>query len=149
MLSIRNFTNNRVDKKFLEKVAKQTLKIIKIKGRKEISLAIVGEKRIKMLNKKYRGRDEATDILSFGELENKIRKKFIMPPDNLEYLGEIIICFAKAKQQAKKFKHSAKKELAILLIHGILHLAGFNHKKNKDTEEMNRLEKLILKQLFK
>ena len=149
MLSIRNFTKNRADKKFLEKITEQTLKSAKIKGRREISLAIVGKGRIRTLNKKYRGKDEATDVLSFGELENKTGKKFVMPPNNPGYLGEIVICFAKAEQQAKKSKHSAKKELAVLLIHGILHLAGFSHKKSKDAEEMKKLEELILKQLFK
>jgi probable rRNA maturation factor len=149
MLFTRNFTKNYIDKKFLEKVVWQVLKTAKIKSGKEISLAIIGEKKIRTLNKKYRGKDEATDVLSFGELENKTGKKFVMPPNNFEYLGEIVICFAKAKQQAKKSKHSVKKELAILLIHGILHLAGFSHKKSEDAEKMKKLEELILKQLFK
>ena len=109
---INNLTKSRVDRKFLEKVGKKTLKFVKIKI-SEISIVIVGKTKIKELNKKYRKRDEVTDVLAFD-------------------YGEIFICLPQAKRQAKQAKHSIKKELSILLIHGILHLAGQSNK----TEEI-------------
>ncbi len=148
MLLIRNFTKNRLDKKFLEKVANKTLKAIKIRGKTEISLAIVGAKRIQKLNKKYRGVDKITDVLSFGELKDGTKAKFIKPPSGIKYLGEVIICFPEALRQAKRLKHSLKKELAVLLIHGILHLVGYDHRMKKEAEKMEIQEKLILKNLF-
>ena len=123
---IRRRASNVVNKKFLEKVAKKTSRILKIKL-PEISLVIVGETRIKALNKKYRNRNKVTDVLAFD-------------------YGEIFICLPQAKRQAKKLGHSIKQELGILLIHGILHLAGYDDKKIKDREKMLHLqEKLISK----
>jgi len=60
----------------------------------------------------------------------------------------VIICFPEAFRQAKRFKHSLKKELAVLLIHGILHLVGYDHREKKEAERMEKQEKLILKNLF-
>ncbi len=123
---IRRGASNVANKKFLEKVAKKTSRILKIKL-PEISLVIVGETRIKALNKKYRKRNKVTDVLAFD-------------------YGEIFICLPQAKKQANKLGHSLEKELAILLIHGILHLAGYDDKKIKDREKMLHLqEKLISK----
>lgn len=95
-------------KKFLEKIAEKTLKTLKIKI-PEISIVIVGDAKIKALNKKYRKKNRVTDVLAFD-------------------YGEIFICLPQAKKQAKQLNHSLKEELAILLIHGILHLSGYEDK---------------------
>ncbi len=97
----------------------------------------------------YRGKNRVTDVLSF---ENKsvipylakafprLKKnkdiEFIDPPDNIKRLGEIILCFPQAKKQAKRLNHSLEKELTILLIHGTLHLLGYDHEKMKDVENI-------------
>lgn len=111
---ITNLTRSNIDRRFLEKVGARALRFLKIKL-PEISLVLVDEKKIKDLNKKYRKKNEVTDVLAFD-------------------YGEIFICLPQAKKQAKKIGHSLKKELAILLIHGILHLAGY-----KDDTEKNRV----------
>ena len=154
MLEIRNFTQNEIDEKFFQKIVKTVLKEVGIKEKTEISLAIVGDGRIRKLNKMYRGKNRVTDVLSF---ENKsvipylakafprLKKKqdieFIDPPDDLKRLGEIILCYPQAKKQARKLNHSLKKELTILLIHGTLHLLGYNH------EAMENIENIILDKL--
>lgn len=116
---INNLTKGKVDRRFLEKVAKQTLKILSFdKLRiKEISLVIIGEAKIKELNKKYRKKNRVTDVLAFD-------------------YGEIFICLPQAKRQAKQIGHSLKKELAILLIHGILHLAGYDDERKRDYNKI-------------
>lgn len=153
MILIKNFTHNKLDQKYLNKVAEKTLQVIKIKKSVEISLVITGEKRIKSLNKKFRGADKITDVLSFGNEEaedkrkgNKFKKaiKFINPLSEILYLGEIFICYPQAEKQARQKNHSVKKELNILLIHGILHLAGYNHKEEYEKSEMKIIEKKIL-----
>ena len=108
MIEIRNLTKQKVDEKFLERVAK---KVLKGENRKEIdlSIALVSEARIKKLNKKYRGKNKVTDVLSFGD-----------------GLNEIIICPAVIK---------TKKELASVLIHGILHILGREHSKLMQNKE--------------
>lgn len=156
MILIKNFTRNKFDRKCLDKVAERTLRVIEIKKSVEISLVIAGEKRIKSLNRKFRGIDKITDVLSFGneEMENKKAEnkfgksiKFINPPGEILYLGEIFICHSQAEKQAVQKNHSIKQEMAILLIHGILHLAGYDHEEGYEKSEMKVIEEKVLKNL--
>lgn len=148
MLLIKNFTKQKLNQKYLNKIAEKTLEIAKFKKPTEISLVVTGEKRIRSLNKKFRGIDRVTDVLSFGnkEAENG-PAKFISPPDRIIYLGEIFICYPQARKQAIQKKHSIKKELSVLLIHGALHLLGYDHKKDYKDSEMKILEEKVLEGL--
>ncbi|MFA6254985.1 MAG: rRNA maturation RNase YbeY [Patescibacteria group bacterium] len=119
------------------KKIKQTLKS---SDHWEISLALVGEGAMKKLNRIYRGENRVTDVLSFSEKDS--RTKFGV--SSSRYLGEIIICYPQAKRQAKKFGHSVNQELEMLLIHGFLHLLGYDHQKARDRAKMQRLERKIL-----
>jgi probable rRNA maturation factor len=117
-LEINNLTNLKIDKSFLCDVAKKTLSLIKFKI-PEISVVLVCDARMKSLNKRYKNRDKITDVLAFD-------------------YGEVIICLPQAKKQAKELGHSLKKELGILLIHGILHLAGYNDQTKQQRERMTK-----------
>lgn len=121
MIEINNLTTSDIDEKFLKGVAK---KVLKGEDRKEVGLSIVfvGQGKMRKLNKKYRGKNKVTDVLSF---------------DN--GLNEIVICLREVKKNAKRFKSTFKKELARVLIHGILHLLGYEHEKNK--KEAKKMEK--------
>jgi probable rRNA maturation factor len=125
---INNLTKGRVDKKFLEKIGKKILKFVKVKI-PEISLVLVGDTKIKELNKKYRGKNQVTDVLAFD-------------------YGEIFVCLPRAKKQAKQLGHSLKKELATLLIHGILHLAGYKDETKKDYNKMINKQKEICQKII-
>ncbi len=146
-LQIKNFTKQKINKKYLDKVAKKTLKIVKIKKIVEISLVITGEKRIRSLNRKYRNIDKATDVLSFGNEDSDDIVKFVISPDDVLQFGEIFICYSIAEKQAKEKKHSVRKEFSILLIHGILHLAGLDHNENYEDSVMKEIEIEVLKNL--
>ena len=117
MIEINNLTTVSVDEEFLKRVAK---KVLKGENRKEIDLSIVfvGEARMRKLNKKYRGKNKVTDVLSFGQ-----------------GLNEIVVCLREIKKNAKIYNSTFKKELARVLIHAILHLLGYNHKEMQDKEE--------------
>ena len=152
-LLIKNFTNQKLNQKYLDKITEKTLENVKFKKLVEISLVVIGEKRIRSLNKKYRGIDKVTDVLSFGnDAVNKIVKnktvKFVNPPDGVARLGEVFICYPQVAKQAKRKKHSVKKEMTILLIHGILHLLGYEHKGDYEKSEMKIKEMEILNKLF-
>jgi ssRNA-specific RNase YbeY (16S rRNA maturation enzyme) len=67
MLEIHNFTQNKIEEKFFQKIAEIVLKVAGVKGETEISLAIVGDGRIRKLNKMYRGKNRVTDVLAFGD----------------------------------------------------------------------------------
>ena len=147
MLLIKNFTKHRIDQKYLNEIVDETLKIAKFKNLAEISLVITGEKRIRNLNKKYGRIDKVTDVLSFGNEGKHNTVKFIDPMDGVAYLGEIFICYPRAEKQARERGHSTKKELAILLIHGILHLLGYDHKRKNEYVKMRRKEEKVLANL--
>tara|TARA_B100000886_G_scaffold340434_1_gene309963 strand:+ start:5056 stop:5523 length:468 start_codon:yes stop_codon:yes gene_type:complete len=102
------------------------------------TLLLSGNKEIKNLNKKFRKKDKVTDILSFPfqtkiELKKKLKKRKEI------YLGDIIINLNKVKK--KNIKKNFKVEFDLLWIHGLVHLLGYDHKKNQDYKKMNSLEK--------
>lgn len=105
--------------------------------RKKISLILVNLNQIKEINKQYRNRDNATDILSF-EADDE---------ENANYLGDIFICIDKVYEQAKQFNHSVKREFAFLLVHGILHLLGFDHQDDEAEKKMFAEQEKILDKL--
>ena len=72
---------------------------------------------------------------------------FIAPPDGIKHLGEVIISYPQAEIQAVEHDHSVEKEAAVLAIHGVLHLLGYDHIEDKEAEEMEAREKIILESL--
>ena len=107
----------------------------KIRGTVEVT--IVGEKKIKSLNAKYRGKNKVTDVLSFSWLEGGEM------PGN--FLGQIFICYPQSVRQAKEYKILVEEEFARMLVHGLLHLVGYDHIKDKDAKKMFALQEKIIK----
>ena len=133
MIEVNRLIPAKVDENFLKKVAKIVLKGENT-GEEGLSIAVVCGSRMKNINKKYKGKDKATDVLSFKG-DQKLK----------EGLGEIVICFSEVKKNAKKFNVPEKEELARVLIHGILHLLGEDHEKNKkEADKMEKKEKYYL-----
>ena len=131
MIEINNLTTTLIDKEFLKKVCQ---KVLKIENKKDfdLSIALVGEVRIRELNRKYRKKDKITDVLSF-QYNNS---------------GEIVICLREIKKNAKKTNITPEEELTRALIHGILHFLGYNHEKSKkEAEKMREKEENYLEKL--
>lgn len=148
MIEINNLTANSLNKEFLEKIAKMILE--KENQKKNLSIAFVGTKRIKKLNKKYLKKDRVTDVLSFLEPEIIFRKFKTGTPKEMENLGEIIICLDEVKKNSKKFNYPLKKELARVLIHGILHLLNYDHEGSiKEAKKMAKKENYYLDKIIK
>ena len=116
---------------WMEYVEKQLVrkKIVKTLQGKNLSLVFLGIRKARKLNKDYRNRDKATDVLSF----NSHLK---------ENLGELVFCPPVIKKQAKQNRHSYRDELAYLTLHGLLHLLGFEHEGN-GAETMYKLQDSI------
>ena len=125
MIEINNLTNFSVDKKIFSTVAKKVL-LGENRGTEKLSLAFIDKEEIKKLNKKYRRKNKPTDVLAFGE-----NSKFQIPNPKPNYLGEIVICPEVVKENSKKYGISIKKEMMKVFVHGILHLCGYDHEKNK------------------
>ncbi|MBX9880144.1 MAG: rRNA maturation RNase YbeY [Candidatus Obscuribacterales bacterium] len=130
--ALRNLKNNR------PKHLKARL-LAEMPRRGAFSLVIVSNAAIRKLNKQWRGKDYATDVLSFPlELE-------IPPPGAPWEIGEIVISAEKAHEQAGEYGHSFEREMAFLFVHGFLHVLGFDHETPAEEKEMFGRQKAILK----
>lgn len=103
-----------IDRKKIRLAVEKLLNEHKIGSDVELSLYLVGERKIKELKKKYLGIDEVTDVLSF-------------PQDDGVTLGDVVVCYPQAKRQALRFNRLLDDEIEFLVCHGVLHLLGIHH----------------------
>lgn len=140
MIEINNLTTNSIDEAFIKNVSRKVLKREK-KTEAGLSIALVGSGTIRQLNKRYRRKNKVTDVLSFSEPRGffkRFKGNFVQKNVGL---GEIIICPSEVKKNAKKFGVDFKTEFARVLIHGMLHLSGYDHEVSlKKAKEMERKE---------
>ena len=98
------------------------------RARGAVTVAIVPDARVRTLNKQYRRKDAATDVLSF-------------PSGEKGYLGDVVIAAGVARRQARDAGHAVQTELRVLALHGLLHLLGYDHE--RDDGRMRRLEQRL------
>jgi probable rRNA maturation factor len=111
----------------------------------EVSMVFTDSETVQQLNRDYRGVDDPTDVLAFNMLPQEgADSSFALPPDGVTRLGEVIISYPQAVGQAREQGHSAERELALLVIHGILHLLGYDHEKPEEESKMREREKAVL-----
>lgn len=128
----------KINNKELENLVKSILEELKVKGEVEISIAVVSKNVIRELNKHYRNKDKPTNVLSFA-LDYK----------KDEYLyGEILICPEVAWTEARKLENIFEHYFVFLIIHGVLHLLGYDHEKEKDRIIMEKTEENLLRQIL-
>jgi len=124
------------------KIKKIALAILELVAEKnaELSLALIGNAEMRRLNARYRKKHYPTDVLSFP-VEGVV-------PKETRLLGDVIISVEKAVEQAEDRGHSFEQELVTLLIHGVVHLSGYDHERSaKEARAMSRVEKRIYRQL--
>ena len=132
---------------WLESVAEKVLVTQDVDSRAELGLVIAGQERVRQLNLSYLGKDEPTDVLAFAMLPEQPKgdlAPFVAPPDGIQHLGEVIIAYPQAAIQAEEHRHSVRREIAILIIHGVLHLLGYEHDKPELERQMRAREAEIL-----
>lgn len=139
-LLIVNQHRYKLPESFLKKWVKALTKELELHGEKvkgkQLILAFTNENEIKALNKTYRKKNKPTDVLSFDPIE----------PDDL---GELVLCPSVLRKQAKEHKLKFEIELGYMVIHGVLHLLGYDHEKTaKEAKEMFRLQDLIFETLL-
>jgi probable rRNA maturation factor len=133
-VEISNRTKKPLRRSVIERSVEAVLRFGKAKG--SVSVVIVGDRTMRSLNKRYRGKDKVTDILSFAESDSEA-------PDK-DFIGELIIDLDQIERQAKNFGNTKTKELAFIVIHGALHLLGYEDESETGRRKMERLgEKLI------
>lgn len=139
-------------KKLLKEVLLHVESDIAIPEVCEIHLALTDDARIRVLNREHRNKDKATDVLSFPqfhskEISGRSRRKLEAPGP---YLGDLVISTETTLKQAKEFGVSKREELTRLVVHGILHLCGYDHEKvpAAEAQRMRRRERYIRSKLL-
>jgi len=129
-------------KKNILKAAKETLNTAckSKKNNLEVSFLLTSDSNIRLLNKNYRNKDKSTNVLAFPMNQKSFGQNFIV--------GDVVISLQKILSESKKLKIQKYKYLSQITIHGVLHLLGFDHKSNKQHEEMYRIEKKVLTKIF-
>lgn len=121
-------------------------------ARGEVTVALVSDRRMRSLNRTFRGHDYATDVLSFpvahGPRKARVARarptahgEYDGSPDGLDSLGDVVIATGVAKRQAKEAGHPVGTEFRVLALHGLLHLLGYDH--DRDNGQMQRAERRL------
>ena len=138
MVEINNLSSESIDELLFKKIVQFVLKKEKKEG--EVSIALVEPEEIKELNKNYRKKDSVTDVLSFINKNDIIEIK----DKKRRFIGEIVLCPKKIRENAQEFNSDFIKELYWALIHGVLHLLGYEHNDLEKTKKMQEKEKYYL-----
>jgi probable rRNA maturation factor len=152
--------DHRVDVALWAGLARQVLEARGIKGETEVSLLFVDEEAIAALNGQFLGKTEPTDVLSFP-IEDEPGPTGRSPdfggsgpgtsPDQgaLTLLGDVVICPAVASRNADEHGVSLDDEMALLVVHGLLHLLGMDHEDEAEAERMEALEQELLRRFYR
>ncbi len=135
---INLYNNYNKEIKFdFEKIIKDIESIDDVNKNSELSLILVDSDEIHKMNKEYRGKDYVTDVISFEQDDE----------EDENYRGDIFLCIDKVYEQAEKYEHSNEREFAFLLVHGVLHLHGYDHIEEDDEKVMFAKQDEILNKL--
>ncbi len=157
-----------LSEKWLREVAGHALEVSLLPGEPgQVSLLVTGDDTVRELNREFRGLDEVTDVLSFSAVhpgqwegdteppDDRLLKPgdfavpdFVLPPDEAPPLGEVIISYPQALRQARQQEEPVDQELALLIVHGILHLVGYDHLEPDEESLMKAREHEALSALF-
>ncbi|AEN78413.1 rRNA maturation RNase YbeY [Ligilactobacillus ruminis] len=135
--------------KLIEDILNFAGSYLKLPENTEMSVTLMDNEHIHEINKKYRGVDKPTDVISFAIEEDDPDEVPIILPEDEELdipknIGDIMVSMDKVKEQAEYLGHSEDRELGFLVVHGFLHLNGYDHMKEEDEREMFGLQREIL-----
>ena len=125
------------DYSYLDNLLEIAIKKLDVKG--IFTIIFIGDTEMHEMNYRYRGIDRTTDVLSFAL--NDAKDDFI---EEVDVLGDIFVSIPKMKEQAKEYGHSEERELSFLIVHGLLHLLGYDHMTSEEEKVMFGLQKEVL-----
>ena len=140
-IGIFNKTEEKIDKSFVRKVVKHTLNKMEAE-KSEVNIIFVGLQEIHEINKTYRNVDRPTDVISFALEDTEDVTVY-----EERVLGDIYICLDKVHEQAKEYGHTEIREMAFLIVHGLLHLLGYDHMIKEEEKIMFGLQEEILNEM--
>ncbi len=139
-----------IDTEKFHQIAQDVLTNLQCSETCELSITLVDDQEIRRLNREYRDIDQSTDVLSFALQEGKIPQRIQLHSENDAYpliLGDVILATETIQRQAQEMSHSYEEELYFLLIHGILHLLGYDHQSDAEAQKMQHLEQKLFHHL--
>jgi len=120
----------------------------------EVVLSLITDEEIQRLNQVYLDTDQPTDVLAFPLVdeewrgEDKVKKTFVAPPDGILHLGDVVVSWERAAEQAEELEHTLEKELVILTVHGVLHLLGYDDSTESERAEMEAKTNKVVEEVF-
>jgi len=143
---------DKLDAGRLHQLAIDVLAAERCPGPLEVGVVVTTDEEVHTLNRDYLGHDYETDVISFGMTEEEDAiggPGFVTPPERPAYLGDIAISYDRAAEQAPEYGHSTADEVAMLLIHGILHLIGYDDTQDTEREKMHAHQQQLLDTLYR
>ena len=149
----------KVDEVALRRLAAEVLGREEVAEGTELSLIITDDEAIRELNRRFRGVDAPTDVLAFGSVlgpEDQgygtkcagAEEHFVSAPESPPYLGDVVISYQRALAQAEELGHAGAEELKLLVIHGVLHLLGYDHQEEAAAQKMRERERGTLAKVW-
>ena len=130
-----------IDEEGLRRLAIGVLQAEGVTGPLEVGVVITTDEEVHALNREYLGHDYKTDVISFGMEDDR---DFITPSERPPYLGDIAISYERAAEQAPEYGHSTATEVSTLMVHGLLHLLGYDDTNEADREKMHARQSELL-----
>jgi probable rRNA maturation factor len=124
----------------LSTAAEATLRLCGMESPPSLSIRVSDDQELMELNQRYRGMDQPTDVLSFSA-------DFMDPDLGTRYLGDVVISYPRAEEQASRRGHQTGEELQLLVVHGVLHLLGYDHASPAEKARMWSLQQQVLEEL--
>lgn len=145
---VRRATGARPDRAELRRVCENVLRGEGVSGPVRLTVALVGDEEIQAINRRHRGVDRPTDVLSFSLVDSTVDQRgFVTPTDQPVELGDIVISYPRVLAQAEEYGHSPERELAYLVAHGLLHILGYDHEQEDERAIMREREEAALRPL--
>lgn len=144
-LKIAPYYRGRVAPDLLRRAAEVALDQAGAPPTTELTIVVTGDRRIRKLNRQYLGEDRPTDVLAFPSAGPQ--SPFVAAPEATAYLGDIILSYPRAREQAEAAGHPVEAELQLLVVHGVLHLLGYDHLVAEEKERMWALQSQVLRHL--
>jgi probable rRNA maturation factor len=137
---------DRVDADALHRLAMLVLEAEGKGGPLELGIVVTNDDEVHALNRQYLGHDYKTDVISFGmEDEMGDEVEFLTPEERPEYLGDVVISYDRAAEQAPEYGHDTEREVSLLMVHGLLHLLGYDDTDEESRDRMHARQEALVK----